>query len=199
MACPVRVIAPRKRVRQVASHSIGLEGGKTVRQPDGVFSGKPADLGGVLRNEAFVHARIRRCLRHVRRRGEQDHAGSRRKPQPDHARPRRMGGFKADAAVVQSIVDHDDVRPVAEHLLLEARRALLRVLAADRRHDHVDHGIRETVLQADVEQVRIGIQAVDHGRCKIPGRDAVPVAYDVDSPILGPMCFENLRDTAKIG
>ena len=68
---------------------------------------------------------------------------------------------RADAPVIEAVVDRQYVRAMAEHLVCEPLHSLDRVFAADGRHDHVDNGKRESFLQCAMKEMRIGVERVN--------------------------------------
>ena len=157
---------------------------KTVHQPHAMLRCQRANLCGVL-HERLGRIGQRRGL--LGRRCEQQHRDFCRLCLRDHRRPRPSRPLQSVAPVVESVVNRDDIGPVRQHLLREACRALRGRLAADGGHDHVDHRMREALCQSHVQKVRIGFMRANLRCHEVARRHAVPVADDIQGPVLRPV------------
>ena len=138
-------------------------------------------------------------LAEVGRGREQDHLDAARECRLDHPAPGCLAALQADHPVVERIVDQQYVRSVGQHLGLEAGGALLRLLAADGRRDHVHDGVGILVLDQGERPVGIGLQRVDEGCTGVAGRHAVAVEDDVDGPVVRPAFLQLGAQLGEVG
>lgn len=82
----------------------------------------------------------------------------------NHADPRGAGFFETDAAVVEGVVEGEDIGAVAEDFGFETRCAALGIFAADGGDDDIDDGEGITRFEFCVEEVRVGLEGFDDRR-----------------------------------
>ena len=172
-----------------------LEAREAVNEGYGIPARESADLARVL-IEGVV--RVAEFCAGVGRGRQENHLDPGGLGLCDHRLPRRLRTRQADAAVIQTIIDRDHVRPKRQHVVLEPLRATLGILAADGCDDDVHDGVWESLLEPAMEQVRIGIERVHDRRAEVPGRDTVPVTDDVDGPVGGPLARQFRHDTGQV-
>ena len=120
----------------IAGLQAGFEGGDTIDQREAVVGGEATDLIGVLVERI---GRIVELGGLVGRRRQQDQLGL--PGAPDHALPRCGGAVEAEAAVIERVIDGDEVGLVAEDVAFEASFAEFGGFAADRGDDDVNDGV----------------------------------------------------------
>lgn len=110
----------------------------------------------------------------------------------DHSSPRGLDISKGLGAVIEGVVNQDEVGPMREHVRLEASRSCDRIFASNRGGDDIGDSGKIAVSEVDPEEVRVGLERFHPRRGMIPRRHAVTVEDDVDGAIVRPR-FLQLR------
>ena len=112
--------------------------------------------------------------------------------------PGGAGCFEAEAAVVEGVIDGDEVGAVGEDVAGEALGAGLGVFATDGGDDDVDNGTGEALFECGQEKMGVGVESIDGGCGEVAGGDAVAVADDVDGAVFGPVLAEEGGDVGEV-
>lgn len=116
----------------------------------------------------------------------------------DHGGPGLAGGGESEVAIIEAIIDGDDIGVVAEDIASEAGGTGLGRFAADAGDDDIGDGVGKAGAELFMEQHGIGIEGADDGGVGVAGGDAVAVADDVDGAIGRPFLLKEVDDVVQI-
>ena len=181
VAAGVGVVKLRQQVVEFrAAREFGLKRGERIHHRHAVLARQLAHLRGQLHQQIF---RVVELRPRVGRGREENHFCPGRLRTPDHGDPRRARRGESHAPVVERVVDADQIGPQREDIAVKTRRPAHRILAADGRHDGVEHHRRKTRLQLPLQLRRIGVQRVDVRGLEIARRHAVAVKHEVHGAV----------------